>query len=86
MRSISERPRSTVSPCADPMPALGRIGTIYRGGRTHDPSVQRLGEIGQPRRLVDRVADNGVFITVFGADVSGEHRPGGYAYPEVDHR
>ena len=70
----------------DPVSALGCVGALDCGSRTPDPLVQRFGEVGQSRRLVDRVADNGVFLTFFGTDVSGEHRPCRYTDPEVDHR
>ncbi len=67
------------------MPALTRVGAIYRSGRTNDPSVQRFGEIGQPCGLIDSVTNDGVFVAVFGADVSGEDGSGRNAYPEIDH-
>src|ERR1700733_59951 len=70
----------------DPVTALDCVGALDCGSRTPDPLVQRFGEVGQPRRLVDSIADNGVFVTLFGADVSGEHRPCRHADPEVDQR
>src|ERR1700743_487064 len=61
-------------PAWGPTPALARVGAFDRGRRRPDPLVQRFGEGGQARSLVDRIADNGVFVTLFGTDVAGEHR------------
>ena len=68
------------------MRTLGCVGTLDCGSRTPDPLVQRFSEVGQSRGLVDRIADNGVLVTFFGADVSGEHWPCRHADPEVNHR
>src|SRR6476661_3306172 len=59
-----------------PPPPFDRVGAVKRGPRAQYPSVEVLGPVGQPCRLVDGVADNRVLVTVFRAYVAGEHRPG----------
>ena len=66
------------------MIAFGGVGAEHRRARAQRPAVELLCAVGQSRRLVHRVADDRVLIPVFGADVSGEHRPGRHADAEVD--
>jgi hypothetical protein len=70
----SERPRSGFS-ARDPVTALGYVGALDGRGRTPDPLIHCFGEIGQACCFVDGVADNRVFVTVFGADVPANTGP-----------
>src|SRR4051794_37300271 len=55
-----------------PTPPLGLTGALDGGTGTQNPAVEVFGPVGQSRRLVDRIADNRVFVAVFRADVACE--------------
>jgi len=67
-----------------PAPSLRFVGAVDRSGGTQHPAVEILGAVRQPCRLVDGIADNGVFITVFSADVAGKDWAGRNPEAEVD--
>jgi hypothetical protein len=67
-----------------PTPTLRLVGALDRGTGTQHTALEVFGPVGQPRRLVDRIADNRVFVAVFRADVACENRSGGHADAEVD--
>ena len=72
-------------PRAEQLPLLRFLAGGVDGraaGQSRDASG--LGHVGQPSALVDRVADDGVLVASFGADVAGERLPVGNADPPTD--
>ena len=67
-----------------PMLPLGLVGPLDCRRRAQDPPVGGFRKIGQPRSLVDRIADYRVFIPVFGADVAGENAARRNSDAEID--
>ena len=66
-----------------PAAALVRAGALQRGRGGEHAGRMALGELGQPRRLVDRVADDRVLEALGRADVAGDRLAGRDADAEV---
>jgi len=52
--------------------------------RAQDSPVRGFRKIGQPRSLIDRIADYRIFIPVFGADIAGENAARRNSDAEID--
>jgi hypothetical protein len=66
------------------VPRFDRVGTCNGAARGQDSGIPILRTIRQPRRFVDRISDDGVFVAILCPDVAGEYGTERNSDTEVD--